>query len=94
MSLAKIALFTALSQVFAVVLVYFCQGFDQTRFFLALFLLPAIAVLALTHAWNRIKAQDEHTIAPCNKSWSSLSLGNSFFSPPSSVLPMAFVPIS
>ncbi|MDO5023976.1 response regulator transcription factor [Slackia piriformis] len=72
MSLAKIALFTALSQVFAVVLVYFCQGFDQTRFFLALFLLPAIAVLALTHAWNRIKAQDEHTIAPCNKSWSSL----------------------
>ena len=72
MSLAKIALFTALPQVFAVVLVYFCQGFDQTRFFLALFLLPAIAVLALTHAWNRIKAQDEHTIAPYNKSWSSL----------------------
>ena len=72
MSLAKIALFTALSQVFAVVLVYFCQGFDQTRFLLALFLLPATAVLALMHAWNRLKAQDEHAVAPCNKSWSSL----------------------
>lgn len=72
MSLAKIALFTSLSQVFAVILVYFCQGLDQTRFLLALFLLPAIAVLALMHAWNQLKAQDGNAVAPCNKSWSSL----------------------
>lgn len=50
LSLAKIALFTAASQFFGVVLVFFCTGLEQTRLIAALVILPLVTVAATSHA--------------------------------------------
>lgn len=52
LSIARIALYSALSQLFAVVLVFFCQGLDVLRTSIALVVLPACAACALSIAYR------------------------------------------
>lgn len=72
LSLARIALFTALSQLFAVVLVFFCGGLDRTRLVIALLLLPVVAVAALVHAGRYVREQDQGVSRTCDRSWRSV----------------------
>lgn len=55
LSIARIVLYSALSQLFAVVLVYFCEGFDTTRLLIAVAILPLISVAALENARQNIE---------------------------------------
>lgn len=50
LSIMRVALFISLSQVFAVVLVYFCQGMSHDRLVMALAVLPVIALFAVSRA--------------------------------------------
>ncbi len=72
LSLARIALFAALSQLFAVILVFFCDGLDRTRLVLALIILPIVAVAALAHAGRYARGQDQSALRPCDRSWRSV----------------------
>ena len=58
LSLARIALFSALSQLFAVVLVYFCTGLEGHRLLAALVLLPLVALSAMDHALKQVDRND------------------------------------
>lgn len=57
LSIARIALYTALSQLFAVILVYFCEGFDTSRLLLAIAILPPVAIAALENARRTIEEE-------------------------------------
>lgn len=52
LSIVKIALFSSGSQVFAVILVFFCQGMAHTQLIAATIVLPFIALAAVSHAHN------------------------------------------
>lgn len=53
LSIVKIALFSSGSQVFAVILVFFCQGMAHTQLIAATIVLPFIALAAVSHATQR-----------------------------------------
>lgn len=57
LSIARIALYSALSQLFAVVLVYFCEGLDTARLLVAIAVLPAVAIVALESARRTLEEE-------------------------------------
>lgn len=57
LSIARIALYSSASQVFAVILVFFCQGLDDLRLAVALVALPLVAMAALRNAHRTLEAE-------------------------------------
>lgn len=58
LSLVRIVLYTAASTFMAVVIVFFCEGFDGLRFGIALVALPVAALACIVHA-NRVLPSSE-----------------------------------